>query len=173
MESPPQMLCLCSECHNEKFCLRLPLLLAPLICRTLASFYLRYLKNRLSKDVQSRNTFSFCSSGNRLAKLPNENGLPKPRSRLANSQFDYTVKNPNILDAKDPRVRLFLFQTHCDNHHPGVEHTRNTLQLHYWFFFLSRCSQAGNKCLSCLLASKTRRSSTPNGRSSPVQVSYR
>ena len=38
------------------------------------------------------------------------------------------------MDAKDPLVRLFLFQTHCDNHHSGVEHTRNTLQLHYWVF---------------------------------------
>ena len=105
------------------------------------------------KDIQSWNPFSLCSSGNRLVKLSpflDENGLLRSRSRLANSQFDYAVKNPIILDAKYPLVRLLLFQTHCDNHHSGVEHTRKTPQLHYWVFSCRAVlRQVINACHAC------------------------
>ena len=60
------------------------------------------------------------------------NGLIHSSGRIKRIiEFGFNVKNPIILDARHPFVKLFLEHTHVKHYHQGVEYLRSILQDYY------------------------------------------
>ena len=71
------------------------------------------------------------------------------------SQGDYNVKHPIILDPKDRLVSIMIDKMHKENGHVGAQHTRHKLRQEYWI--LHGPAAVKKRITACVYCQKVRK----------------